>query len=92
MNFFTNPIEYFEENVENRSKKSDSNYFFLTKKYDLSNLINNYQFLIRPIGAFINALQHSHLYLQAVKLKLATPLSRLQVGLRARPRQSALSS
>jgi hypothetical protein len=28
---------------------------------------------------------HSHLYLQAVKLKLATPLSRLQVGLRARP-------
>jgi hypothetical protein len=28
---------------------------------------------------------HSHLYLQAVKLKLATLLSRLQVGLRARP-------
>jgi hypothetical protein len=28
---------------------------------------------------------HSHLYLQAVKLKLATPLSRLQVGLRSNP-------
>jgi hypothetical protein len=33
----------------------------------------------------INRLYHSHLYLQAVKLKLATPLSRLQVVLCARP-------
>jgi hypothetical protein len=31
------------------------------------------------------SLNHTHLYLQAVKLKLATPLSRFQVGLRARP-------